>query len=347
MNNLEQRVKEAFDAVELPADVRARTLAAISELEQQATTPLAETLTSASTVSYGKPAPGDAAEEAFDPASSAPRSQPSLSAPPQPAKARPKARVHVWRRVAVAMAACFLVAAMGLVGTRLYFQETAYIDIDVNPSLTLGLNRFDIVVSATPLNTDGESLLERVSLTGKPYDKAMTELTQSAAFIPYIKEDAFIGISVTSSDQRQIDKLCAQSDTQLSALPCKGSCSTATTEAREEAHAVGMGSARYQAAEQLVQLDSSLTLEDCASMSMRELRERLARFGVVPETEGQYHGGSGSHQGQGSSQGSGSGQGAENNPGSGKGSGGGAGQGHGKAQGGGNGQGAGRGSGNS
>lgn len=37
-----------------------------------------------------------------------------------------------------------------------------------------------------------------------------------------------------------------------------------------------MGVARYRAAQELLALDPSLTLDDCASMTMRELRDRIA-----------------------------------------------------------------------
>ncbi len=134
MNDLEQRVREAFDEVSLPPEVRARTLAAIDDLVQ----------------------PREA----------------SPSKPPAP-------RIVKWRRAAIALAACLVLAAVGLVGSRLYFEETAFVGIDVNPSIELGINRFDIVVSAKAYNEDGEALLRDVSVTGKPYDSAVATLTSS------------------------------------------------------------------------------------------------------------------------------------------------------------------------
>ena len=120
MNDLEQRVREAFDEVSLPPEVRARTLAAIDDLVQ----------------------PGEA----------------SPSKPPAP-------RIVKWRRAAIALAACLALTAVGLIGSRLYFEETAFVGIDVNPSIELGINRFDIVVSAKAYNEDGEALLRDVSVT--------------------------------------------------------------------------------------------------------------------------------------------------------------------------------------
>lgn len=266
MNDLEQRVREAFDEVSLPPEVRARTLAAIDDLVQ----------------------PREA----------------SPSKPPAP-------RMVKWRRAAIALAACLVLAAVGLIGSRLYFEETAFVGIDVNPSIELGINRFDIVVSAKAYNEDGEALLRDVSVTGKPYDSAVATLTSSIAFAPYLESDAYIAISVASNDAGQSDTLRTQSDACLRSLPCEGSCHTVDAETRAAASAAGMGAGRYQAALRLLELDDSLTLEDCASMSMHELRSRIAALeGGEPEGEGGQQGGAGWGSGHDGPAGNGHGQGA-------------------------------------
>ena len=266
MNDLEQRVREAFDEVSLPPEVRARTLAAIDDLVQ----------------------PREA----------------SPSKPPAP-------RMVKCRRAAIALAACLVLAAVGLIGSRLYFEETAFVGIDVNPSIELGINRFDIVVSAKAYNEDGEALLRDVSVTGKPYDSAVATLTSSTAFAPYLESDAYIAISVASNDAGQSDTLRTQSDACLRSLSCEGSCHTVDAETRAAASAAGMGAGRYQAALRLLELDGSLTLEDCASMSMHELRSRIAALeGGEPEGEGGQQGGAGWGSGHDGPAGNGHGQGA-------------------------------------
>lgn len=265
MNDLEQRVREAFDEVSLPPEVRARTLAAIDDLVQP--------------------------REALP------------SKPPAP-------RIVKWRRAAITLAACLALTAVGLIGSRLYFEETAFVGIDVNPSIELGINRFDIVVSAKAYNEDGEALLRDVSVTGKPYDSAVATLTSSTAFAPYLESDAYIAISVASNDAGQSDTLRTQSDACLRSLPCEGSCHTVDAETRAAASAAGMGAGRYQAALRLLELDGSLTLEDCASMSMHELRSRIAALeGGEPEGEGGQQGGAGWGSGHGGPSGNGHGQG--------------------------------------
>lgn len=276
MNHLERRVRRAFDEVELPAEVRDRTLCAFDELAQRAS----EYSLNESEEKKDKQASSDrlvsgsaavesqgcnqAGQEDFTAFSSSRIAAPRMSRPAR------------WRHAAVALAACFVLAVVGFFGVRLYFDETAYVSIDVNPSVELGINRFDIVVSTAAFNADGEALLKEVSVTGRSYGDAVETLTSSAAFEPYLQADAFVEISVTTDDAQQSDSLRQQSDMCISSLPCEGESQAVDVATRDEARAAGMGTGRYRAALQLVELDPSLTLNDCAAMSMKELKDRIA-----------------------------------------------------------------------
>ena len=144
-----------------------------------------------------------------------------------------------------------------------------------------------------------------MSLTGRGYADALSLLTQSDAFSPYAQEDSYIEISVTSDDARQAEAIRQQSDACLSALPCRGSCHAVDEGTREAAVSAGMGVGRYRAALELVELDPSVTLEECASLSMRELRDRIAALSSGDSEgrgsgNGQHgHGGGGGQHGKG------------------------------------------------
>ena len=256
MTDLDTRVRQAFDNVTVPDDVKRGTLTYIASIAE---------------------ASGVSAETA-----------PASAAAP---RKHARARIIPLRRAAAALAACLALAFAGFGGFA-YAQPTTYVGIDVNPSIELGVNRFGIVVRVEALNGDGESLLDAVSLTGRGYADALSLLTQSDAFSPYAQEDSYIEISVTSDDARQAEAIRQQSDACLSALPCRGSC-----------HAVDEGT--REAALELVELDPSVTLEECASLSMRELRDRIAALSSGDSEgrgsgNGQHgHGGGGGQHGKG------------------------------------------------
>ena len=45
-------------------------------------------------------------------------------------------------------------------GTWLYFTPTMEISVDINPSIELGVNRFDRVISVDGYNEDGQALAQ-------------------------------------------------------------------------------------------------------------------------------------------------------------------------------------------
>ena len=279
---MESRVREALDGLSMPEGLKERTLAAYDELVAKA-----EAAGSAeASVNAHVPVPA-----------STPADVPSVRAVPGTAgaaAASPRRARRGWL-AGLAAAACFVLALVGIGGWQLYSQPTAYVGIEVNPSIELGVNRFGVVVSQDALNDDGQELLDQVNLTGKGFSDALEALEQSEVFAAYATDDAFVAVSVSSDDEAQESELVAEGDAFVGRLPCQGQCSGVSSELREEASAAGMGVGRYRMARALIEADPSVTLEDCASMTMRELRQRL-----LEATGEEIEGGCGMGMGSGS-----------------------------------------------
>lgn len=286
MIDAEQRVRDAFSSIRAPEELVSNTLQTIENLRAEESAAAAE----------GRAASGaDGADVAK--AESSVSDQRAQVAPP-------RFKVVRKRRRAWLAAACLLLALVGVVGfgVRDYLQPTAYVGIDMNPSIELAVNRYDVVVQARGVNDDGQAVLDEVDVKFMPFDQALDKLTGSSAFAAYAREDSLMEIAVTSDDEQQALQLCAQGDTCLAQTGHHGSCHVAAEADRQAALEAGMGVARYQAAQELLALDPDLTLEDCKSMPMRELRDRIAACeGDEPST---------GHHGQGMGNGNGAGHGS-------------------------------------
>ena len=215
-----------------------------------------------------------------------------------------------------ALAACFAFAFVGVFSAKAYAEPTAYIDVDADPSITLAVNRFDRVVSAEGLNSEGAELLEEVNVKGLKSSEAMDKLLASDAMSGYLDDDSLIEVRVACDGEKQTKKLEKHVDESLSESKRSGSCSSATMEEREAAHEKGMGVGRYEMAKKLMESDPQYDFDDCASMSMRELREHAGEGEGEEQSEnGQGNGlrhGTGSKEagkGFGNGQGAGSGSG--------------------------------------
>lgn len=266
MTDLEQRIREAYDAQSLPGDVRARSLSYIESVRRAA----AEAPDGgASEFPAGAANGPGAAGQGGNPASRSvsPRASESLAA--RPLGRRPR------RRRWMAAAACLLLvlAAFGAYG--IYQIPSAYVDIDVNPAIELTVNPFGAVIAANALNDDGRAVLDAVPVLHRPYKDAIDALATSEVLAAYAQEDGFVDINVVADSDQLGESLMAASDAALAAMPCEHACHRADAATREEASAAGLCIGRYRAARELMELDSSYTLDECASMSMRQLRDHI------------------------------------------------------------------------
>lgn len=271
--DLERHVREAFDGIEAPDEAKRQALAYVL------------------------------GQEGAD--------RPSAMPPSLPSQARPRQRAQARRAVrflGYAMAACVALVAVvfgaaqlgvdravvetdapgqaasvasgGDEGARSAstadLEPTAFVDIDINPSVQLQLNRADEVVAAKGINDDGAAVLSRVSLDGLSYERALRALVASDAMAPYLDADALVVVSVSSSDAAQQRSLTAASEECLADAPYQVDCHGVSQQLYDEAHGHGMGCGRYAAAVELAELDPGVSVEDCAGMTMRELRDRIA-----------------------------------------------------------------------
>lgn len=183
-------------------------------------------------------------------------------------------RVHrpVFRPLAAALVLLFL--CFGLEGWRIWHTPVSYLSVDVNPSVELVLNQFDCVMHAEGRNDAGKALLSELDLNGKGYIKAVELLVESEMFRPYLTDSASLTFTVASPKADQI----LQGLENSSAARYHGACIESDVQTAHEAHLCGVSLGKYQIYLYLSAYDPSITLEDCAGMSMHELSELLYQY---------------------------------------------------------------------
>lgn len=218
---------------------------------------------------------------------------------------RLKRRKRRWGSLLTVAASFFLAVVLCAGGYQWYQQPIAYIGVDVNPSVELSVNRFDSVVSAEALNEDGEAVLQQIDLVGMEYQDALALLMESDAMAAYVSDDSFVDVNVVSSDMALADSLLTQSSAVLDELPCQSACALSDDETRQAAKAAGMGMGKYKAACELMELDASVTLEECRTYSMRQMHDMIdahhgsgfASSGFGQGAGAMHHGSEGGHHG--------------------------------------------------
>lgn len=202
----------------------------------------------------------------------------------------------------VPVAACLLLVV--LAARWFYFTPTVEISIDINPSIELGVNRFDRVISATGYNADGQELLKTLDLENLDYNEAVEEIIHSDTITALLSGDAVLTIGVIGPDGEQTTRVLSDMEACTSHSE-KMHCYHAEEGMAEDAHDAGLSCGKYRAYLQLKALDPSVTPEDVAQMTMQEIWEKVAALsGSTDETAvlqdylsgGQHGDGQGHHE---------------------------------------------------
>lgn len=277
MSEIDDRVRKAFDALSAPEDLVARTLAAV-EVERAASA----SASSASTHGGARGGRGGTA---------------------RPEAVRAMGRHRRMRMLLAASLAAVLFCGGASV---VYASESAYVEVSGESSLEIAVNRLGIVVRCTVHELGDGTFFEESSVVGKPYEEAVSMLIDGG-FVGD-GEGESVEFFVTCPNEGQCARIEGETARCLDASGIESAeCSRVSEEERAEAFEAGMGVARYRAFEALKELDPSVTEQECADMTMRELRDAIEEAGgtadALPEGA-QSHG-----QGQGGSNGEGIGQG--------------------------------------
>ena len=298
-NNEEHQVKEAFEAIHLPNDIAARTLASIEAKREQRESGRTEELMAAQESTHANKPAGQEGKVAVKPSASQANGH-AIEASKEQGSATPQKRRKALRFAKgghiAAIAACVALVACLIGGVADFLRPVAYVGIDVNPSVELTLNRFDIVVGTCALNDDGQRALDEAPCMWLAFDDAARDL--AGAMRALAGEGAVVEVSIDCDNENRYAALAAQSD---NCFGCNGEahCDRTNAEERQAAHNSGMGVAKYRAYQALQETGVDISAEECASMSMRELRNMLAENGI-DESEGD-----GEHAGMGNGQGAG------------------------------------------
>ena len=218
---------------------------------------------------------------------------------------REKRRAPAVRRLAPVFA-CLVVLLLGFAGYQLAFVPVAAIRVEINPAVELGVNRFGRVVSSEGLNEDGEALAQEENVWFLPYEEALGRLMENSLVADCLARGDTLSIGVVSDDEDEAGALLAGVESCTAGRRGVACCAVDGEEAGHAA-AAGLSLAKYGVYEQIRALDPSFTAEEVASLTMRELTERLAALsgGTAENGAGNPASGAGGHHGAGNGTGSG------------------------------------------
>ena len=125
-----------------------------------------------------------------------------------------KPRTTGWRvsnNMVTVAASLLMVLFLTAGGYYMVLTPTTWVDVDINPSVELGLNRLNRVIDTKGINEDGVAVLEQVSLLGNKPEKAVKSIVETAARLGYMKPDQENVVALTViADKPEQEKTLAK-----------------------------------------------------------------------------------------------------------------------------------------
>ena len=192
--------------------------------------------------------------------------------------------------------ACAVFAAFLFISGLSYFTPNAYVDMDVNPSISLTLNRYGRVLEAAPYNDDGAVILRDVDVRHKSWDQAVERLLDEMILRGYLAPDGLVSVTVQAGgndrEQKMLGEIRESVDTLLDSHHSTASADVyvVTREVRDCAHDYNLSPAKYLAITQLQEVDPGASYEQCAEHSISEIKQLTEEHcGEHHEENGEHH----------------------------------------------------------
>ncbi|MDK2812808.1 MAG: hypothetical protein PWQ08_63 [Clostridiales bacterium] len=206
----------------------------------------------------------------------------------------PKKIRSMHKKLLAVACALLLVCGLGAGGALYYQHPVAYLSLDINPSIELGVNAFDRVVAVTSYNSDGDAVLADLQLYRQSSADAVATLVQAAAQKGYVYSDGSTVISLTTeTDQPALADTLQQSAAQAAQQSLLASGNTAVVytagvglDLREEARTLGISPGKLNLIQKLQQLDPSIATESYQNARVTEIMKQIITLNKEAKTNG-------------------------------------------------------------
>jgi len=193
-----------------------------------------------------------------------------------------------------AIAACVVVLLFGMsIGGYAYYKTpVAYLSLDINPSVELGVNALNYVVSATGYNTDGKTILDGQNVINFNVKDAVNKLVKSASDKGFIASDGSTIVSVISetknlSTASMLENYAEQGVNE--AIKSTGEIvvvykDNVDISKRDEAKKLGITPGKLNLIQELQVLDPTITIDKYKDATVTEIIKKAAEIKKPGET---------------------------------------------------------------
>jgi hypothetical protein len=194
--------------------------------------------------------------------------------------------VFSMKKFAIAACAVVLVCGMSIGGYAYYKTPVAYLSLDINPSVELGVNALNNVVSATGYNADGKTILDEQNVINLSVKDAVNKLVKSASDKGFIASDGSTIVSVTSETKNASTAAILEKDAEQGvsdAIKSKGDIAVVYKDnvalsRRDDARKLGITPGKLNLIQKLQVLDPTITIDQYKDAKVTEIMKKVVEL---------------------------------------------------------------------
>ncbi|MDF2613919.1 MAG: hypothetical protein K0S71_1705 [Clostridia bacterium] len=188
------------------------------------------------------------------------------------------------KNVMVASVVVCMLLLTGIVKGHSYYKEpVAYLDVDINPSIELGINRWDRIVEAKGYNREGEKILEITSVLNKKVEAGVKEIIEEADKEGFFNKEGGGAVALTSvtDDSEEAQKLteaskeAAEEYIAVQEIEVEVITENVALERRVEAKEIGITPGKLNLIQKLQALDDKIVVEEYKDTSVKEIMKSI------------------------------------------------------------------------
>ena len=195
-----------------------------------------------------------------------------------------KSRSNFIRKLSIAACIAIVVCISSISGYAYYITPVAFLSIDINPSIELGVNSFNKVISSAGYNDEGKTILRRQNVINLNVKDAVDTIVQSASSNGFIADDGSTIISVTAvTDNATIaEKLGYDSEQGANnAIKAKGITAVIFIKdnmplaRRNEANMLGITPGKLNLIQKIQAFDSTATVDQYKDCKVTDIMKKV------------------------------------------------------------------------
>lgn len=193
-------------------------------------------------------------------------------------------KISLYKNLTIAATLLCVVGAFFVTGYVYYQTPVNYIDIDINPSLELGINSFDRVVDVRLFNDDAEALIEEDALRGRSPAEAVSLILAAAEDQGCLssRKEGVVSLALCGSETKKCLALLESCSASITAQYTDVALYKAALpgEVREEADSESISAGKLYLIKRLQALDRTVTVSAYRDKSITEIFQRLTALSV-------------------------------------------------------------------